>query len=169
MRQGAPQANGNSFFTERLFRDVILRDSDLVKTFQAQRQRPPIFGWFLTLLLGFIVFGLLLMSGISLYANRQILAEAKNKGEKVLTIVKADAGKDTLTKKEDDVRREITAEDELRQLMVKLDDYERNGAPLYMRFGLYTGNCCLQKTAPPDLHGRRRAAVQDTDDQACRS
>jgi len=148
-RQGASQTNGNSYFTERLFRDVILRDRDLVKTFQQQRQRPPIFGWFLTLLMGFIVFALLLMAGISLFANRQMLIEARDKGEGALTIFKADAGKDALTKKEDEVRREMTAEDNLRQTMVKLDDYERNGAPFYMRFGLYSGNTVYKKSLLP--------------------
>ena len=148
-RPGAPQTNGNSYFTERLFRDVILRDRDLVKTFQAHRQRPPIFSWFVTLLLGFIVFVLLVMSGISLFANRQMLIEARDKGERVLTIVKADAGKDALTKKEDEVRREMAAADDLRQVMTKLDDYQRNGAPLYMRFGLYSGNAIYTQSLLP--------------------
>jgi type VI secretion system protein ImpL len=152
-RQGAPAANGNSFFTERLFRDVILRDRDLVKTFQAQRQRAPIFGWFLTLLLGFFVFALLVMSAASLYFNRELLADAKSRGETLLTISKADAGKDTLTKKEDEVRREIKAEDDLRQLLVKLDDNERNGAPFYMRFGLYSGNAIYKKQLLPIYMG----------------
>jgi len=152
-RQGAPQTNGSSYFTERLFRDVILRDRDLVKTFQAQRQRAPIFGWFLTLLLGFIVFALLVMSAVSLVFNRQLLADARNRGESLLTISKADAGKDTLTKKEDEVRREIKAEDDLRQLLVKLDDNERNGAPLYMRFGLYSGNAIYKKQLLPIYMG----------------
>lgn len=148
-RQGAPQTNGHPYFTERLFRDVILRDRDLVKTLQAQRQRPPIFGWFLTLLLSFIVFALLVASGVSLYFNKQLLSDSQTKGEKALTIVKADAGKDTLAKKEEDVRREISAMDDLRQLMVKLDDNNRNGAPLYMRFGLYSGDTIYKKSLLP--------------------
>jgi type VI secretion system protein ImpL len=131
---------GGSYFTERLFKDVILRDKDLVRTFLAQRQRAPIFGWFLTLLVLFITFLLLVMSGISLGTNRGMLNDAKDRGEKLLTIVKADAGKNTLDKKEDEVRRELNSADDLRELLVKLDDYERNGAPFYMRFGLYSGN-----------------------------
>ena len=145
-RQGAPQTNGHPYFTERLFRDVILRDRDLVKTFQAQRQRPPIFSWFFSLLLGFITFALLVASGVSLYLNRQLLADAQTRGEKALTIFKADAGKDTLSKNERDVRNEIAAMDELRQSMVKLDDYNRNGAPIYMRFGLYSGNAIFKRS-----------------------
>src|SRR5215204_6347839 len=39
----APPSVGNGYFTEALFRDVVLRDKDLVKTFQAERQRAPIF------------------------------------------------------------------------------------------------------------------------------
>jgi type VI secretion system protein ImpL len=148
-RQGAPQSNGHPYFTERLFRDVILRDRDLVKTFQAQRQRPPIFGWFLTLLLSFIVFALLVASAVSLYLNKQLLNDVQLKGEKALTIVKADAGKDTLSKNEKEVRNEIAAMDDLRQDMVKLDDYNRNGAPLFMRFGLYDGNVIYKQSLLP--------------------
>ena len=135
-----PQAVGGSYFTERFFRDVVLRDKDLVKTFIAQRKRAPIFGWFLTILVAFITIFLLAMSGISLASNRAMLNEAKDKGEKVLTIVRSDAGKKTLDKTPDEARREMSSIDDLRQLLVRLDDNERNGAPLYMRFGLYSGN-----------------------------
>jgi type VI secretion protein IcmF len=135
-----PAAVGNSYFTERFFRDVVLRDKDLVKTFIAQRKRAPIFGWFLTFCLVFITIVLLVMSGISLASNRAMLNEAKDKGETVLTIVRSDAGKNTLDKNETETRREMNATDDLRSLMVRLDDNERNGPPIYMRFGLYSGN-----------------------------
>jgi type VI secretion system protein ImpL len=39
--------------------------------------------------------------------------------------------------------------DELRQSMVKLDDYNRNGAPIYMRFGLYSGNAIFKRSLLP--------------------
>lgn len=136
---GKQSQAGGSYFTERFFRDVILRDKDLVKTFQANRQRPPIFGWMMTFLLALLVVSLLAMSGLSLYKNKQLLAEAEEKGEKMLTIVKADAGKNPLDKKEEDARKEINTTDDLRSLLVTLDDYDRNGAPFYMRFGLYSG------------------------------
>ena len=50
-----PQAVGNTYFTERFFRDVLLRDKDLVRTFQEQKQKPPILGWALTSLGGLVV------------------------------------------------------------------------------------------------------------------
>ena len=48
---------GRVYFTERFFRDVVLRDKDLVQTFQAQRQRAPIFGWLMTMLGAMVVLG----------------------------------------------------------------------------------------------------------------
>ena len=150
--RGEQNVNG-TYFVERLFRDVILRDKDMVRTLIAQRQRAPIFGWFVTLLLGFIIIALLAMSGISLAYNRQMLNEAKDKGEAVLTIVRSDAGKDTLQKKEPEVRRELNAVDDMRELLVGLDENERNGAPLYMRFGMYSGDRVYKQQLLPIYMG----------------
>ena len=135
-----PQTIGQSFFTEKLFRDVVLRDKDLVRTLQEQRQRPPILGWVLTALGALIVVALLVMAGISLYSNKQMLNDASAKGEAVLTIVKSDAGKNPLSKVPQDTSRELNAAEDLREVMVKLDDYERNGSPFGMGMGLYSGN-----------------------------
>ena len=145
----APPQVGNSYFTERFFKDVVLRDKDLVKTFIAQRQRPPIFGWFVTLLTLFITFCLLVMASVSLYSNSQMLAEAEKKGGDVLTIVKTDAANKATVKTETQVRQEIAATENLRELLGRLDDYERNGAPVYMRFGLYSGNQLYKRNLLP--------------------
>ena len=141
----APQTVGNSYFTERLFRDVVLRDKDLVKTFLAERQRAPIFGWIMTILGALFVLALLVMSGVSLANNRNMLQNAETSGEKLLQMVRADTGKNPLDKKEPAVRDELTLTENMRQLLSQLDDYERNGAPFYMRFGLYSGNTVYKK------------------------
>ncbi len=135
-----PKTIGNTYFTKKFFRDVVLRDKDLVKTFQDQKQRPPILGWLLTALGAILVFAFLAMVGVSLYNNKVMLDDAAAKGDALLTIVKSDAGKDPLSKSPDEARREIETIENLRKVLVKLDDYERNGAPLYMRFGLYSGD-----------------------------
>ena len=149
--KSAPNAPtvGETYFTERFVRDVLLRDKDLVKTFLAQRQSAPILGWFLTLLGAFIVLTLLGFSGFSLYKNRQLVGDAQEQGEKVLTIAHSDTGKNPLTKNEQETRREINAEEDLRQVLSKLDDNERKGAPFYMRFGMYSGNNIYKKNLLP--------------------
>ncbi len=134
------QTVGITYFTRKLFRDVVLRDKDLVKTFQEQRQKPPIFGWLLTIFVTLLTLLFLGLAGVSLYNNNQLLNDASAKGDAVLTIVKADTNKDPLKKSGDDTRREIQSIENLRKVLEKLDDYERNGAPFLMRFGLYSGN-----------------------------
>ena len=69
-----------------------------------------------------------------------MLDEAEQKGDAVLTIVKANRDRNPLEKDADGTRNEINAIDDLRGLLVRLDDNERNGAPIYMRFGLYSGD-----------------------------
>ncbi len=135
-----PKTVGKSYFTKKFFRDVVLRDKDLVKTFQEQRQKPPILGWLLTILGTFVTIVLLALVGVSLFNNKSLVDDAAGKGEALLAINKASAGKDPLTKNADETRREIDAMENLRKVLVKLDDYERNGAPWYMRLGLYSGN-----------------------------
>lgn len=137
---GIPQTVGQTYFTERLFRDVVLRDKDLVATLQAQKQKPPIMGWLLTILGAALVSVLLGLSAYSLYQNKVMLDRAAETGEKVLTLYKADAGRDPFTKSADETLVEINTIDNLRKNLVDLDEYERNGAPWLMRMGLYSGN-----------------------------
>jgi type VI secretion system protein ImpL len=131
---------GKSHFTKKFFRDVVLRDKDLVKNFLSQKQKPPIMGWLITALGTLLTLFFLLMSGISLFQNKQLVEEASTKAENVLTIYKADRDRDLFKKSTDETRAEITAIDDLRQTISSLDDYERNGAPWWMRFGMFSGN-----------------------------
>ena len=145
---GQQTVNG-SYFTERFFRDVVLRDKDLTSTFIAQRQKTPIFGWFVTFILCGLVVLLLGMSAISLYTNNQLLKRAEVVGDRVLTIVKADGGKNPLEKNEQEAKREINTAEEMRQVLSELDDNDRNGPPLYMRFGMYSGEQVYKKSLLP--------------------
>ena len=133
------QTVGTTYFAERFFRDVLLRDRDLVATFQAQKQRPPILGWILLVLGGGLLGILLVMSVISLFANRALMAESVERGKTVLDITEADKGRDPLTKNPNEARTEVEAVDDLRETLAKIDKYERDGAPIWMRFGLYSG------------------------------
>lgn len=149
MAPNQPQTIGSTYFTERLFRDVILRDKDLVRTMQEQRQRPPILGWALTALGALIVLSLLTLAGVSLASNKQMLDDAARRDEAVLTIVKSDANKNPLSKNPEETTREINATEDLREIAAKLDDYNRNGAPFYMRLGFYSGDRVLTEALLP--------------------
>lgn len=139
-QQGFAETAGTGYFTERFFRDVVLRDKDLVRTFIAQRQRAPIFGWFVTLSTLFLMLVLLVMAGVSLVSNRQMLDESVKIGESALALRKSDANKDILAKNENEVRQELRVLEDMRPLLTTLDTYNRDGAPIYMRFGMYSGN-----------------------------
>lgn len=133
------QTVGQGFFSEKLFRDVILRDKDLVATFQSQQVRPPILGWLVTLFGAALVLLVLALAAFSLYRNKQMVEQSTETGEAVLVMSRADAGRDPLTKKPDEARSEIDATDNLRKAVTDLDEYDRNGAPLTMRMGFYSG------------------------------
>ena len=144
-RSKKPTANkgktvGKTYFTKKFFRDVVLRDKDLVKTFQEQKQRPPIIGWLLTTFGTLLTLLIITLAGISLFSNRALVNDAAEKGDAVWTIVKSNKTKDPLSKKATEIRDEMNATENLRRILVKLDKHEREGAPFYMRLGLYSGN-----------------------------
>ncbi len=135
-----PPSVGNTYFTERLMKDVILRDKDLTRTFLDHKKRAPIMGWVLTLLGALVVTGFLIMSAVSLASNKQLLNEAQAVGESAITVRRSDAGRpDILKKDERETREEITAIENLRNELARLDRYQQDGTPLTLRFGLYSG------------------------------
>lgn len=136
----SPQTVGYTYFTEKFFRDVILRDKDLVRTFQEQRQKPPILGWLLTLFGATIVFIFLILVTVSLINNQKLLTAAADKGSAVLNIAKADGNVSPLSKAPDAATREVNAIEDLRALMLELDEYDRSYAPIYLGMGLYSGD-----------------------------
>jgi len=135
-----PHTVGETYFTERLFKDVILRDKNLVATILAQKQKPPIWSWVFSGLALLLMILFLFLSLNSLYQNKVLLDSATKDGEKLLEVYKTDAGRDLFAKNPDEALFEITAIENLRKSISKLDEYERNGAPWWMRFGLYSGN-----------------------------
>lgn len=142
----AAQATGGgatvreTFFSERFFRDVLLRDKDLARTFQDNRRRAPILGWGLTALGALLTLTLLVFAGVSLLNNKRMLDDAERRAQVVLANVKADENIDPLKKDATAARQEIDAIEDLRVVLEKLDGYERHGAPIYLGLGLYTGN-----------------------------
>jgi len=135
----AGQTIGSTYFTQKLFRDVILRDKDLVSTFQSQKVGPPIMGWLLTFLGAVLTLFLLAMSANSLRLNRTLVTEATKSGEDVLALIGNDDNRNPLTKTPEDTKTEIGTIDRLQAQLEKLDKYDRQGPPLIYRFGFYSG------------------------------
>ncbi len=145
----AVQTVGETYFTERFFRDVLLRDKDLVQTFQQQKQRAPIFGWVLTVLGTFLTLLVLILAGVSLYNNKKLLDVASTRGENLLKIVREDKGKNPLDKTPQAAQSEMDTTYGLYEILTDLDDYDRNGPPLYMRLGLYSGEKVYKENLLP--------------------
>lgn len=135
-QERGPQAVGTPFFAQRFFKEVVLRDKDLAASFQAIQRKPPRTGSILLVLAIVLVALLLVASGVSFLANRKLMAEATDRGQRVDEITRADFGKDVLKKDPTAARVEVETLDGLREELTKLDA----GPPIYMRFGMYGGN-----------------------------
>lgn len=137
---GGGQTVGQSYFTQKLFRDVILRDKDLVASILSQKVSPPIMGWIFTFISAILVFSFLLGAAISLYKNKVLVETASVNAVEVLSMVKGDQNRSPLAKTPEEASVEIDKIEALHKSLVELDKYEREWAPLYKWFGLYSGN-----------------------------
>ncbi len=131
-----PQAVGRGFFTDRFFKEVVLRDKDLAASFQASQKKPPRTGAILLSLGMMLLLILLAGSAVSYVANRKLIADSTERGQRMDEITRADFGKDVLKKDPTAARVEVETLDTLREQLSTLEV----GPPLYMRFGLYSGN-----------------------------
>jgi type VI secretion system protein ImpL len=77
---------------------------------------------------------------VSYFGNKKLLGEARELGLRVEEINRQDGAKDLPRKTSVDAAVEINAVEELRKVLVELDEYDRHSPPLYLRFGLYSGD-----------------------------
>src|SRR5215213_7549801 len=133
-------AVGEPYFTNQLFRDVLLRDKDLAGSFQAAQKRPPRAGFVLLAVASVLLLFLSLGGVVSFLNNRWLISEAVDRGVRVDEIARQDKGIDPLTKEPAAARAEIEAVESLRESLSQLDEYEHGSRPLRLRFGLYSGS-----------------------------
>lgn len=151
---GTPDARqlvpGADYFAPVFFRDVLLRDKDIVGSTQAARKNPAIRRYLLAALGAMFVFIFFLMMLVSFIANKALIAEVLDRSNDVAEIRKA------TSKTPNDpagAQRELAAVEKLRESLSKLDDYENHSPPFYMRFGLYTGNKLnTERSVPRNLY-----------------
>ncbi|HVG19896.1 MAG TPA: type VI secretion system membrane subunit TssM [Blastocatellia bacterium] len=135
---------GDGIFTERLFKDVLLRDKDLAASFQSgkrheNRWRNVLIGAAAAALL-FILLGLI----VSFANNSALIASTRKLGHRVSENTKANTGRD-LDPADPAAMQQLEDMDKLRESLVALDGRGRDWPPLYLnsllyRFGLYSGN-----------------------------
>lgn len=133
------QAVGEGYFTYRLFKDVVLQDKDLATSFQTTQKRPPRWRVVLVAAAAVLMLCLSVAAASSFFGNRRFIAEATERGSLVEEIARESLGKDPTTKEAAAARVEIEAIESLRETVSQLDAYDRDSAPLQLRFGLYSG------------------------------
>jgi type VI secretion system protein ImpL len=125
--QAAPEKK--SYFIKDLFSQIIMSDIAGVRQTTGSLKRGR---WVRAVLAGVVLLAMVLALfalGTSFLANRNLLSETADAAEVIKTV-----GNDP--KDIDDLRKL----DRTRRQLFKLDDYEDNGAPWHLRWGLYKGN-----------------------------
>jgi type VI secretion system protein ImpL len=142
---GARRLTGGEFFAKGLFHDVVLRDKDVVAAEQAGQRRPRFWRDVLLAAAGGLLVAFMAGMVVSYSNNRDLVvraAAARTKLERARRIA---------SRASDDAagfNEELDATEEVRQLLVELDENERGSPPLGYRFGLYSGG---QLNAPGSL------------------
>jgi len=134
------KAAGQGYFTERLFKDVLHRDRDLAQSFLLNRKKPLPVRNILAAAAGAILFLFTVGVVVSYFSNGSFIDDARERGLRVEEINRIDNSKDQAKKTAVDGAVEMNAIEELRKVLVELDEYEKNSPPLHLRFGLYSGN-----------------------------
>ncbi len=141
--QDAPLMASSGFFTEYLFKDVLHRDRDIAASFQAATVNPNRYRTIGLVTAAALVFLLSCALVISFFNNRELVARAGHAGVEVEKNVQLYAAKDGSQRPLLESRIEFEKLDDLRDVLIRLEDYEKNSPPLFYRFGLYSGNSLL--------------------------
>lgn len=132
---------GDGFFIERFFKEVLLRDKDLAAALQPPQRRSYRLRIALLSLVAVLGLGLLTGLGVSYFANRELIAEARERAARVEERVRLNVNREPGAQQNPlEARIDIEALERLRETVATLDQYDREGAPLRLRFGLYAGN-----------------------------
>ncbi|MDQ3652933.1 MAG: hypothetical protein M3458_22180, partial [Acidobacteriota bacterium] len=140
---GARHLAGHEFFAQNVFREVLARDGEIVAATVAARQHPQ--RWRNVALASAAAAVLVFFVGmiVSFFGNKALIAETQEH-TKVLDDIMGPVNKD-LSLVDRDVPNPVTSNSELaamersREMLSRLDEYERDSPPLQLRFGLYSG------------------------------
>ena len=131
---------GQGYFTERLFKDVLHRDRDLAQSFLLNRKKPLPVRNILAAAAAALLFLFTVGVVVSYFGNQNFIDDARERGLRVEEINRLDNSKDQAKKTSVDAAVEMNAIEDLRKVLVELDEYDKNSPPLHLRFGLYSGD-----------------------------
>ena len=130
---GGRKMKGEEYFTGNLFKEVLLRDKNIVAASKAQRRKPYVKHAVLSASAAALLLAVFGGMFVSFFRNRQLIADARVRGQELMKVRQgairnpADA-------------KEIAALENVRVTLDELDGYERDSPPVSLRFGLYAGD-----------------------------
>jgi type VI secretion system protein ImpL len=133
---GGRHSHSEEYFTRNFFKEVLLRDKDIVAASQAQRRKPHFKRVALTACAATILLTLLGGMLVSFFQNRQLIANARVRGQELMK-VRQETLKNSSSSPTD--ARQLEAIENVRAILDELDTYDRESPPLSLRFGLYSG------------------------------
>lgn len=135
----ATRTIGEGFFAERLFKDVLLRDRDLAAALQPPPRRSYRLRVALAVALAALCVGLSAAFYVSYANNGRLIAEARARAARVEERARLNLNRELSAQQPLEARLDIEAVEALRETVAALDENEREGPRLGLRFGLYAG------------------------------
>jgi type VI secretion system protein ImpL len=135
---GGRHLQGEEYFTHNFFKDVLLRDKDVVAASRVQAQTPWLKRVAVTACAATIVLAIFGGMVTSFFRNRQLIANARAVGQELMKL-RQETSRKTPSPTSGPDTRELQAMENVRILLQDLDTYERESPPISLRFGLYSG------------------------------
>jgi type VI secretion system protein ImpL len=136
---GGRHLQGEEYFTHNFFKDVLLRDKDIVAASRVQAQTPWLKRVAVTTCAAAVVLAIFSGMVTSFFRNRQLIANARAVGQELMKL-RQETSRKTPNGASGPDTRELQAMENVRIVLQDLDTYERESPPISLRFGLYSGN-----------------------------
>ncbi|HEX8499159.1 MAG TPA: type VI secretion system membrane subunit TssM [Pyrinomonadaceae bacterium] len=136
---GARPTVRDRYFTAALFEKVLLSDRDLTRALRSRRARPTRLRYALAAAPALLLVGFAVGAVNSFLNNRDLIKRAREVGTRVEVIRTGQERAADFAGGGPAVQAELKALDDLRGMLDRLDEYERD-RPLGLSLGLYSGN-----------------------------
>ena len=133
---GGRQLKDEEYFTRNFFREVLLRDKDIVAASQAGRRKPHFKHAVLTACAAAILFACFGGMLVSFFKNRQLITNARARGKELMKL-RQETSRSNKASQTD--MRELEAVENVRVVLDELNTYERESPPWSLALVLFRG------------------------------